>query len=213
MLAACAVSPPDNTLTYRPGAGVVENVRAARVALPAAGSGTIAGSEAAGGSYGSPVERLLRPRWTEGYQLTLRMDDGSTQRVTQDSAAFQVGDRVQVTADGRIVKTAALAAPAPAATTAAPTTAAPITAAPIAPAPTTSAVKTYRPGAGVVESASVVSLSSSPSAAAGGTAASPTMAYRVKMADGTTQSVVQAGERFEVGDRVQITGDGRVIGP
>lgn len=214
MLAACAVSPPDNTLAFRPGTGVVENVRAARVALPPAGSGTIAGSEAAGGSYGSPVERALRPRWTEGYQLTLRMDDGSTQRVTQDSAAFQVGDRVQVTADGRIVKTAALAAPAPAATTAAPAPAAPapITAVPIAPAPTASAVKTYRPGVGVVESASVVSLPSSASAAAGGTTGA-TMGYRLRMADGTTQDVVQAGERFEVGSRVQITGDGRVIRP
>src|SRR5918996_4610724 len=102
ILAACAVSPPDNTLAYRPGAGVVENVRAARVPLPPPG---------------------------QGYQLTLRMEDGSTQMVRQDSAAFQVGDRVQVTADGRIVKTAALAAPAPAETTVIPTTPAPTTAA------------------------------------------------------------------------------------
>lgn len=72
------------------------------------------------------------------------------------------------------------------------------------------------PMSGVVESASVLSLASSPSAAAGGTAGpatSPTMAYRVKLADGSTQSVVQQGERFAVGDRVQLTGDGRLVRP
>jgi hypothetical protein len=71
-------------------------------------------------------------------------------------------------------------------------------------------------GIGVVESASVVSLSSSSSAAAGasGTAASTaTMAYRVQMPDGSTRSVVQAGERFAVGERVMLTGDGRLTRP
>jgi hypothetical protein len=73
-----------------------------------------------------------------------------------------------------------------------------------------------RPGIGVVESASVVSLPSSSTAAAGGTsraASGPTMAYRLKMADGSTQDVVQAGERFELGDRVQVTSDGRLVRP
>jgi hypothetical protein len=86
MLAGCAVSPSDNTLDYRPGDGVVQAVEAARVALPNPG--------------------LLRPRWTEGYQLTLRMDDGTTQRVTQDSAAFKAGERVRITSDGRVLKAA-----------------------------------------------------------------------------------------------------------
>jgi len=36
------------------------------------------------------------------------------------------------------------------------------------------------------------------------------MAYRVRMADGTTKDVVQTGERFEVGERVRITADGRL---
>src|SRR6185295_10160212 len=172
MLAACAVAPPDNSLAYRPGAGVVEAVQPARVALPAPGSGTIAGSEAAG-SHDTPLDRLSRPRWTDGYQLTLRMDDGSSQRVTQDSAAFQVGDRVQITSEGRVVKTAAAITPAPSAAA--------------TPAPTA-----YRPGVGTVESASVASLSSAPSASAGataGAASNPTMAYRVRMADGTMQDV------------------------
>lgn len=73
-----------------------------------------------------------------------------------------------------------------------------------------------RPVEGVVESASVVSLSSkSPSSAGGATGEAPSarMAYRVRMADGTTKDVVQAGERFEVGDRVRITGDGRLTQP
>jgi len=102
-----------------------------------------------------------------------------------DSAA----DRPGVQADERVDKTAAPTAPAP---------------------------RTYRPGVGTVESASVVSLSSGTSAAAGGTtgaATNATMAYRLKMGDGTTQDVVQAGERFQVGDRVQITSDGRLIRP
>jgi hypothetical protein len=92
--------------------------------------------------------------------------------------------------------------PAPAAPAAAPPTAAP-------------AMPSYQPGVGVVESASVVSLASSP-AAAGGTAgapASPTMAYRLKMADGSTQNVVHTGERFELGERVQVTSDGRLTRP
>ena len=36
------------------------------------------------------------------------------------------------------------------------------------------------------------------------------MAYRLKMDDGSTQSVVQAGERYEVGDRLEIAKDGRL---
>jgi hypothetical protein len=214
MLAACAVSPPDNSLAYRPGTGVVEDVRPARVALPPPGNGAIAGSEAARGSHGSPIERMLRPRWTEGYQLTLRMDDGSTQRVTQDSAAFRVGDRVQLTSEGRVVKAAAVAIPAPGVTTPpAVATPAPAVATP-APAVVTPAPMTHRPGVGIVESASVVSLPSS--AAAGGrfgTPTTPTMAYRLKMADGTTQDVVQAGERFQVGERAPVTRDGRLVRP
>jgi hypothetical protein len=202
MIAGCAVSPPDDTVTYRPGVGVVQDVRAARVALPKAGSGAIAGSEAAGGRYGLPVERVLQPRWVEGYQLTLRMDDGSIQRVTQDSAAFQPGERVQVMADGRIVKATA-AAPAPQTTTPAPIASTPL------PAPPTPASRSYRPGIGIIESATVVSLSSSMSSASGG-ASGPTIAYRLKMLDGTTQDVVQTGPRFNRGDRVQLTRQGRL---
>ena len=97
------------------------------------------------------------------------------------------------------------------------------------PAPVPVAAPTYKPGVGVIESASVVSLPSSRSATAGGTAPhgptmayrlkmedgttphGPTMAYRLKMEDGTTQNIVQAGKRFELGDRVEVTGDGRLV--
>ncbi len=75
-------------------------------------------------------------------------------------------------------------------------------------APVAGAPAGLRPGVGIVESASIVALGSSPSV--GGTATAPTMAYRLKMDDGSTQSVVQAGERYEVGDRLEITKDGRL---
>ena len=77
------------------------------------------------------------------------------------------------------------------------------------------AAQTHRPGVATIESATVLSLSSAP-ASAGGTAGPGTsaiMAYRLKMADGTTQEVVQAGERFEVGDRVEMTREGRLVRP
>jgi outer membrane lipoprotein SlyB len=61
---------------------------------------TVAG--AGGGAYvGHQIER--RNRTVEAYQLTLRMDDGTAQNIVQDNRAFQVGDRVQVTRDGRVV--------------------------------------------------------------------------------------------------------------
>jgi outer membrane lipoprotein SlyB len=138
--------------------------------------------------------RPVRVGLADGYQLTLRMDDGSMQRVTQDSPAFKAGDRVQVTPYGRFFKTAAVVAPAV-----------------VAPAPVTIA-QAYRSGVGTVESASVISLPSANSATAGATT-NPRMAYRLRMLDGTMQDVVQDGERFELGERVQLTGDGRLVRP
>jgi len=65
-----------------------------------------------GGSAASTRQRKLfdeessetEPRWVDGYQLTLRMDDGTTQAITQNSDAFHVGERVQVTPGGRVLK-------------------------------------------------------------------------------------------------------------
>jgi hypothetical protein len=82
-------------------------------------------------------------------------------------------------------------------------------------APAAPASPAYRPGVGTIESATVLSLTSTP-ASAGGTAGpgtSATMAYRLKMADGSAQDVVQTGERFEVGERVEMTREGRLVRP
>jgi outer membrane lipoprotein SlyB len=90
--AGCAVSPPDNTYAFRPGTGTVENVQAARVAIPG------------GTAPKTPLQQMTAPRWMEGYQLSLRMDDGTSQTLTQDSDDFHAGDRVQVTPEGRVLK-------------------------------------------------------------------------------------------------------------
>ena len=186
LLGACvSVAPPDNTFAYRPGTGVIANVREARVAVP---SGALAGSAAAGGRYGTPIERAARPRWIEGRQLTLRMDDGTTQAVTQDSAAFRVGDAVQLTNDGRVVKLAASPSNAPSGSSA-PSAALP------------------RPGDGTVVSAAAAAAS----AASGGTAKSSTgEQVTVRMDDGTTQVVTLLGGTARPGERVRITSDGRL---
>jgi outer membrane lipoprotein SlyB len=86
------VSPPDNTYAFRPGTGMVENVRNARVAIPG------------GTAPKTPLQDMTRPRWMDGYQLSLRMDDGTIQAITQDSSEFHPGDRVQVTQEGRVLK-------------------------------------------------------------------------------------------------------------
>ena len=96
----CAVSPPDNTYAFRPGTGMVENVQHARVAIPG------------GTAPKTPLQQMTAPRWMEGYQLSLKMDDGTVQAITQDSDAFHVGDRVQITNEGRVLK-AASPTPAP----------------------------------------------------------------------------------------------------
>ena len=112
-------------VSYQPGYGVVQSV--AVVEAPAhqgIGAGAVAGgvvgailgsqvghgtgraaatvAGAGGGAYvGHQIER--RTRSVDAYQLTLRMEDGTVQNIVQDNRAFQVGDRVQVTSDGRVV--------------------------------------------------------------------------------------------------------------
>ena len=98
--AGCAgVSPPDNTYAYKPGNGTVENVQQARVQIPG------------GTAPATPLKRFTQPSWMDGYQLSLRMDDGTTQAITQDSPSFHVGDRVQITEQGRVLKVPGGAAP------------------------------------------------------------------------------------------------------
>src|SRR3954471_15024058 len=89
----CAgVSAPDNTNAFKPGNATVENVRQARVQIPG------------GTAPATPLKRFTQPSWMDGYQLSLRMDDGTTQAITQDSASFHPGDRVQITQEGRVLK-------------------------------------------------------------------------------------------------------------
>jgi len=90
--AGCAVSPPDNTYAFKPGTGTVESVRQGRVAIPG------------GTAPSTPLKQMVEPRWMDGYQLSLRMDDGTVQAITQDSDSFHAGDRVQITEQGRVLK-------------------------------------------------------------------------------------------------------------
>jgi outer membrane lipoprotein SlyB len=120
-----ATSEPVPQLAYQPGYGVVQSVAVVEASGPRGiGAGAVAGgvvgailgsqvgsgsgraaatvAGAGGGAYvGHQIER--RNRTVEAYQLTLRMDDGTAQNIVQDNRAFQVGDRVQVTRDGRVV--------------------------------------------------------------------------------------------------------------
>jgi outer membrane lipoprotein SlyB len=86
------VSPPDNTYAFRPGTGTVQSVQEARVAIPG------------GTAPKTPLQEMTKPRWMDGYQLSLRMDDGTMQAITQNSSQFHAGDRVQVTQEGRVLK-------------------------------------------------------------------------------------------------------------
>jgi hypothetical protein len=71
--------------SYRPGSGILESI--GLVTLPA--------SAAAGGSA-APAPGPFR--------LTLRMDDGSVQTLIQDTRALLVGDRLQITPDGKLLR-------------------------------------------------------------------------------------------------------------
>jgi hypothetical protein len=72
--------------TYRTGMGTVDSVSLVHLTSPPAAS---AGASA-------PV----RP----AYRLSVRMDDGTVQSLDQDNRNFMVGDRVEVTSGGQIVR-------------------------------------------------------------------------------------------------------------
>ena len=101
--AACGAWPPDSSQAYKPGYGVVDSVKAVGAGVPPGRTtGRIVGSPAAAGGATIPPARPAGS--LEGYQLTLRMDDGTLQTITQTNRDFRVGDRVQVTSDGRVVR-------------------------------------------------------------------------------------------------------------
>ena len=92
-VAGCTtVAPPDNTYAFRPGNGTVQSVQEARVAVPG------------GTAPKTPLQDMTKPRWIDGHQLSLRMDDGTVQAITQNSSEFHPGDRVQITQEGRVLK-------------------------------------------------------------------------------------------------------------
>jgi uncharacterized lipoprotein YajG len=78
LLAACAT--PPNLTPVRPGMAVVESV------YRSAGDSTAV--------YGN---------YPMGYLLTVRMADGSIQRLSSVSGSYQRGDRVEVTPEGKIL--------------------------------------------------------------------------------------------------------------
>ena len=81
-----AAPAPVVSTAYRPGYGIIESL--SLVTLPA--------SAAAGGT--------LPPVVSGPYRVTVRMDDGSIQTMIVDNRAFLVGDRVQFTNDGRLIR-------------------------------------------------------------------------------------------------------------
>jgi hypothetical protein len=75
--------------SYRPGSGIIESI--GLITLPASSA-----SSAAAGATAAPVPGP--------YRLTLRMDDGTIQTLVQNTRALLVGDRIQITADGRLIR-------------------------------------------------------------------------------------------------------------
>jgi hypothetical protein len=73
---------------WKPGVGVIQTIN---LGTPAAQA-----SASAGGTTSSAV--------SGPYRMTLRMDDGTVQTLVVDNRAFLVGDRVQVTPEGRMIR-------------------------------------------------------------------------------------------------------------
>jgi len=67
---------------WQPGFGRIESI-----------SVVPAGASAAGGTAPAP----------RGYQITVRMDNGTVQSIVQDNPNFRVGDRVEITREGRVI--------------------------------------------------------------------------------------------------------------
>jgi outer membrane lipoprotein SlyB len=162
--AACTTVAPNDADAFKPGTGIVEEVHGPRV-----------------------------PRWIDGYQLSLRMDDGTIQALRQDSP-FYAGERVRVTQQGRVIRVRPIAT-------------ASVTA-PAAPVP-------VRPGGASVQA---VGAASPISAAAGASAPSATegtdeQIVILRMDDGATQALAVRGATFQPGERVNVTSDRRVLKP
>src|SRR5689334_23757349 len=75
---------------WKSGAGVIETI--------SLGAQKTEESASAGGTAPSAVTGM------GPYRMTLRMDDGSIQTLNVDNRAFLVGDRVQVSPEGRMIR-------------------------------------------------------------------------------------------------------------
>jgi outer membrane lipoprotein SlyB len=176
-VAGCTtVAPPDNTYAFRPGNGTVQSVQEARVAVPG------------GTAPKTPLQEMTRPRWIDGYQLSLRMDDGTSQAITQDSSEFHAGDRVQVTQEGRVLKVPARQASATQ----------PSAVQPSAVQPSGTLTTALRPGSGTVQSVTPTGTSQQ---------------VGLTMDDGTTQVISLRGATVRPGERVTLTADGQMTRP
>lgn len=85
-----APAPTASSSAWKPGVGVIQTI-----ALGAPGTQE---SASAGGTAPSAVTGM------GPYQMTLRMNDGSVQTLTVDNRAFLVGDRVEVSPEGRMIR-------------------------------------------------------------------------------------------------------------
>src|SRR5690242_7049781 len=148
--AGCASAPPADTYAFKPGSGTVEEVHAPRVA-----------------------------RWLEGYQLSLRMDDGTTQALTQASPDFHAGDRIQVTPAGNVVRLP-------------PKATANVTA-PGAPVP-------VEAGDATVQSVAAMNPVSTAAAGASAPSDADTQTLTLRMDDGATQVLAVRGASFQPGE-------------
>ncbi len=73
---------------WKPGVGVIQTI--------SLGTPAVQASASAGGTTSSAV--------SGPYRMSLRMDDGTVQTLVVDNRAFLVGDRVQVTPEGRMIR-------------------------------------------------------------------------------------------------------------
>jgi hypothetical protein len=84
------VPAPTASSSWKSGVGVIQTI--------SLGTPSAEDSASAGGTAPSAVTGM------GPYRMTLRMDDGTLQTLTVDNRAFLVGDRVQVSPEGRMIR-------------------------------------------------------------------------------------------------------------
>lgn len=111
-LAGCTTyydPPPTAPVTTSSGvpvlsAGPAPVVSAAPGSTQRAGRGIIESISLAGPTASASAGGTAAPSASGPYRITVRMDDGNLQTLVVDNRAFLVGDRVQVTPEGRLVR-------------------------------------------------------------------------------------------------------------